>query len=90
MRGGYRGAGTRWRNELGVRRGLLYIRLSLCAGDGEGSDYLCQGIGVLSEGGLCYSLYNKLEMYRGLAIGHHSLAGSFHEPCSMSVLSHML
>ncbi len=65
MRGGYRGAGrrTRWRSELGVWRDCLYVRLRLCAGDGEGSDHLRQGFCALSEGGICQSLYIKLEMY---------------------------
>jgi len=55
MRGGYRGAGrrTRWRSELGVWRDCLYVRLRLCAGDGEGSDHLRQGFCALSEGGIC-------------------------------------
>lgn len=70
------------------RRCLLFVWLSLCAGDGESSDPLRQGLGGFSEGGICYRLY--LKHVRGFAIGHYSLAGSFGEPFSISVLSHTL
>ena len=54
----------RWRNELSVQgKNGLYIWLPLCAGYGEGPDHLCHGIGVLSEGGVCFRLYTKMEMY---------------------------
>lgn len=54
MRGGYRGVGMRWRNEFGVRwEGACILDRQQC----EGSDHLCRGSGVLSDGGRTYRLY---------------------------------